>query len=431
MMNDAVFYHIYPLGLCDAPTRNDFTLEPVPRLAQLHDWVDHLCDLGINAVYLGPVFESTAHGYDTVDYLKVDRRLGTEETLRDVIQHMKQRGIRVIFDAVFNHVGRDFWAFQDVLKHGAQSAYCGWFINLNFEGTSPYGDPFSYEGWAGHYDLVKLNLKHPDVIAYLAHVVETWINIYGIDGLRLDAADVMDHDFFRVLQRPDFWLMGEVVHGDYRHWLDKLDSVTNYECFKGLYSSHVDCNYFEIAYSLNRQFGEGGIYQNRMLYNFVDNHDVNRIASNLTQASHLYAVYGLLFTIPGIPSIYYGSEWGITGERTPHHDRMLRPALNIHDAKPNPALAQAIKRMIQVRQTLPALRYGDYEQLHINHEQFVFKRHYEGQTVIVAVNASDSMVTLNLNQPHTLIDRLNNGETFAPHAAIPLHPSWLRIMEVK
>ncbi|MEZ4517460.1 MAG: alpha-amylase family glycosyl hydrolase [Chloroflexota bacterium] len=333
----AIFYHIYPLGLCDAPPRNDFHQDPVPRLNVLHDWLDHIQALGTNAIYLGPVFESTTHGYDTADYFRVDRRLGTNEALKALIRAMKQRGMRVVLDGVFNHVGRDFWAFRDVRQHGRQSRYSNWFAELSFDGTSPYGDPFSYEGWAGHYDLVKLNLNNEAVRQHLFEAVSFWIDQFDIDGLRLDAADHIQPDFFRALRthcrchKPDFWLMGEVVHGDYRQWANEnmLDSTTNYEVYKGLYSSHVDHNYFEIAYSLNRQFGPDGLYRGLYLYNFADNHDVNRVAGNLTNPAHLYPLYGLLFTMPGIPSVYYGSEWGIAGKRTATSDRMLRPAIDI------------------------------------------------------------------------------------------------------
>jgi glycosidase len=223
--------------------------------------------------------------------------------------------MRLILDGVFNHVGRDFWAFRDVLSAREQSVYREWFAGLKFGESSPYHDPFTYEGWNGHYSLVKLNLHHPAVVQHLFDAVSLWVEEFNIDGLRLDAADSIDIEFLRKLAdfcqnlRPDFWLMGEVVHGDYRHWANDqaLDSVTNYECYKGLYSSHVDRNYFEIGYSLNRQFGPDGLYRHLPLYNFVDNHDVNRVMSYLKNPAHLYPLYCLLFTMPGIPSIYYGS----------------------------------------------------------------------------------------------------------------------------
>lgn len=309
--NNAFFYHIYPLGLCGAPRQNDLNTPPVARLEKIYGWLDHIQSLGCNALYLGPLFESSSHGYDTADYYRVDRRLGSNEDLAKLTAECHRRGMKVILDAVFNHTGRDFWAFRDIQHHGGNSSYTGWYQNLHFNGHSPMGDPFQYESWAGHFSLAKLNLNHPDVKGHLFGAVRAWVEQFGIDGLRLDAADVMDHGFLQELSafcrelRPDFWLMGEVVHGDYRQWANsrELDSVTNYEAYKSLYSSFNDANFFEIAYALNRQSGESGIYRGLKLYNFVDNHDVNRIASQLKNQAHLYPLYALYFTTPGIPSI--------------------------------------------------------------------------------------------------------------------------------
>ena len=238
----------------------------------------------------------------------------TEHAFRTVCGRLHESGIRVVLDGVFNHVGREFWAFRDVQQNGRGSRYCGWFHNLSFGGGSPMGDPFWYDACEGHFNLVKLNLKNPEVVDHLLGAVGSWIQDFGIDGLRLDAADCVDPDFFRRLRsfckekKPDFWLMGEIIHGDYNRWAEDpemLDSrQQTYECYKGIYSSHNDKNYFEIAYSLNRQFGDGGIYKNIYTYNFVDNHDVNRLASVLRNPEHLENAYTLLFTMPGAPSVY-------------------------------------------------------------------------------------------------------------------------------
>ena len=445
---DAVFYHIYPLGLCGAPDRNDFRAAAEPRLSQLHGWLDHLQGLGVNALYLGPLFESTAHGYDTADYSLVDRRLGDNDTLKRFSDDLHARGMRLILDGVFNHVGRDFWAFRHVRAHGERSIYRDWFQNLRFGRRSPKGDPFTYEGWDGHYDLVKLNLQHPAVQKHLFDAVGLWVRKFGIDGLRLDAADVMDMGFLRDLAahcralKPDFWLLGEVVHGDYRRWVGRgpLDSVTNYECYKGLYSSHVDANYFEIAYAFNRQYGADGIYRDMPLYAFADNHDVNRVASNLTNLEHLAPLYALLFTMPGVPSLYYGSEWGLQGKRTDHSDRELRPALDLATAAqsaPQPELPAAIRRLAYLRRQAPALRHGDYAQVHVDHEQLVFARQTPEQCVLVAVNAAATPMPLEIEVPlrgNRLVDLLNPGEAFpitGGRARLnPLPAHWARVLQV-
>jgi glycosidase len=447
---DSVFYQIYPLGLCGAPRRNDLHSPAVPRLECLYSWIDHLRHLGVNAVVLGPLFESTAHGYDTADYYWLDRRLGTNRTLKEVVAAFRENGIRVVFDVVLNHVGRDFWAFRDVRQHLQGSDYCGWFAGLNFEKHSPLNDPFGYQGWAGHFDLVKLNLSNPEAKKHIFQAVEMWLQEFGPDGFRLDAADCIDMHFLRELGslcrsiKPDFWLMGEAVHGNYRTWTDEatLDSVTNYHCYKGLFSSHLDRNFFEIAYTLNRQFGPGGLYCNIPLYNFADNHDVNRIASMLTHPGHLYTLYCLLFTMPGVPSIYYGSEWGLEAKRTNGDDTALRPALDIStapSASRHPDLCETIGRLANIRRACAALRYGDYVQLSVSHEQLAFARRTDDECVVVAINASDKPVSVEVAVPDAqgshLVDLLNPGETFAMRGGRaridPVWPCWARIMVVR
>jgi len=404
--------------------------------------------LGVNALYLGPIFESSAHGYDTADYYHVDRRLGSDDTLKQLSLALHNNGIRLVLDGVFNHVGRDFWAFRDVLKNGANSPYQDWFANLRFDGSSPYADPFTYEGWAGHYDLVKLNLHNPAVKDHLFQAISTWVRNFNVDGLRLDAADVIDPGFLGELSgfmrqlRSDFWLMGEVVHGDYRHWANPqmLDSVTNYECYKGLYSSLAESNYFEIAYALNRQFGENGLYRDLSLYNFADNHDVNRVASNLKKPAHLYPLYCLLFTMPGVPSIYYGSEWGIPGEKRNGNDRPLRPALELPSVKQNsahPDLAEIIAHLAHLRRENSALQRGTYQQLYVSHEQLAFGRTSPGQKMIVVLNSSDLPAALEVPLPWGGVsqakDLLNRGESFHANEQIlkvDIPPNWARILEI-
>lgn len=434
---ESFFYHIYPLGLTGAPKRNDFHSAPVPRLEQLYGWLDHIQWLGANAIYLGPVLESTAHGYDTVDYFHVDRRLGTDETLEAFSAEVHRRGMRLVLDGVFNHVGRDFWAFHDVREHGEASQYKDWFHNLRFGEQSPCGDPFTYEGWAGYYDLVKLNLKNPAVADHLLQAVTSWIERFQIDGLRLDAADVVDMDFLHTLashcrqMRPDFWLMGEIVHGDYNHWANPqtLDSVTNYECYKGLYSSHNDRNYFEIAHSLNRQFGEGGIYRDLMLYNFADNHDVNRLASTLQEPGHLYPLHILLFTMPGIPSIYYGSEWGQPGQRSESSDAALRPALKANEISQQPpesGLAPVVHRLSALRRASQAVQHGGYREVFVQNEQLAFLRETTDETVLVALNSADEPTEMHCNISGRWEDLLNPGDVFEAKGG-SLHieiPAW-------
>lgn len=399
-INEAIFYHIYPLGFTGSPRYNEGEKTAGSRILEVLEWIPHLKELGINAVYFGPVFESGSHGYDTSDYYQTDTRLGTKEDFKQVFSELHKNGIKVVLDGVFNHVGRGFFAFKDLQKNLENSEYKDWFCNLNFSWTSPLGDPFAYETWHGAAELVKLNLRNPAVSDYLLGAVEMWMDELEIDGLRLDAADCVDRDFFKQLRsftkgkREDFWLMGEIIHGDYRVWANEemLDSVTNYECWKGIYSSHNDKNYFEIAYSLKRQFGKGGLYENLCLYNFLDNHDVNRIGSLLTKKENIQNAYTLLYLMPGIPSIYYGSEWGIEGEKGQGMDAdlPLRPKLDLEEMEDkNPELIKHLKKLAEIRTDSEAVKYGEYEEIVVRNEQFVFARAVEEEQKIVALNLVD------------------------------------------
>lgn len=403
-IDNTFFYHIYPLGACGAPHQNNFSDQPINRIKNIHGWLDHIQSLGANAIYLGPVFESTSHGYDTANYYEVDRRLGSRSDLAALSRDIHQRGMRLVLDGVFNHVGRDFWAFKDLLAHGQSSPYRDWFANLRFDGYSPFGDPFTYEAWNGFFDLVKLNLANPEVRKHLFGAVNMWTEEFQIDGIRLDAADALSFEFMRALRsfcdklNPNLWLMGEVIHGDYRNWANPhtLHSTTNYELYKGLYSSHNDQNYFEVAYSLNREFGEEGLYKDLNLYNFVDNHDVSRIFSQLNDPADLFPLHILLFTVPGIPSVYYGSEFGFPGVKS-YDDWSLRPFFDLQTAQgqnQQVELTEWITRLADLRANLPPLRFGAYEQKLVAPQQLAFLRGLEDERVLVMVNSDTNPVKL-------------------------------------
>ena len=390
---ESVFYHIYPLGFCGCPQHNDFVSAAEHRLGKISAWLEHISSLGVNALYLGPVFEASAHGYDTADYLTVDRRLGTNDDLKELVRLCHQRGIRVVLDGVFNHVGRNFWAFADVRRNRENSPYCSWF-KLNFDYDNRYHDGFCYEGWDGCDDLVKLNLRNPEVRRYLLDVVSRWIREFDIDGLRLDVAHYLYRRFLRELHntcaglKSDFWLMGEVLWGNYRRWVnpDMLQSVTNYECYKGLHSSCNDHNMFEIAYSLERQYAApGGLYQGCNFYSFLENHDVSRIATLLRDERQLKPLYALLFTVPGIPALYYGGEWGVKGCRE-NSDAEVRPSLEL---LPDNDLTVHLRYWINLRRCSKVLAYGSYRQLALNSNLLAFVREYEGERLVIAVNIGD------------------------------------------
>ena len=364
------------------------------RILKVNDWIPHIEKLGANAIYFSPVFESDTHGYNTRDYTKIDTRLGTNEDFQSVCKNLHKAGIKVVLDGVFNHVGRGFWAFQDVLEKRWDSPYKDWF-HISFDGNSNYNDGLWYEGWEGNYDIVKLNLRNEDVIQHIFSCIKGWVEEFDIDGLRLDVAYCLDHDFLRRLRsfcdglKPDFFLVGETLHGDYNQWMNDsmLHSVTNYECYKGLYSSFNSMNMFEINHSLLRQFGPDNwtLYKGRHLLCFVDNHDVTRIASILTNEKHLPLIYGMLFGMPGIPCVYYGSEWGAKARKEEGD-----PALRACFEKPEwNDLTTFISKLAEAKKHSNALNYGDFRSVLLTNRQCIFERKTDSERVLVAINADD------------------------------------------
>lgn len=432
--DEAIFYHIYPLGLCDAPKENSYG-EPVHRLNSLKPWINHIKEIGCNAIYIGPLFESVGHGYETTDYKKLDSRLGNNKDLADFVADCHAKGIRVILDGVFNHTGRDFFAFQDIQKNREASPYKDWYCNVNFGGNTEYNDGFSYENWGGYNLLVKLNQQNPAVRDYICDVIRFWVSEFDIDGIRLDAADVLDFEYMKALRhvanevKPEFWLMGEVIHGDYTRWVNEgtLHSVTNYHLHKALYSGHNDHNYFEIAHTVKRLYEMGGNRPDGLkLYNFVDNHDVERIYTKLTDKAHMSPVHVLLYTLPGVPSIYYGSEFGLEGKKENYSDASLRPALCLDDFKDaiekNP-YTNLIAKLGEIRGRVPALSYGDYRELLLTNRQYAFSRSIDGQTAIVTVNndASDYVMTVPADGCAEYIGALSGQKTSVSNGTIAVN----------
>lgn len=393
---ESVFYQIYPLGFCGAPFENDGIAQN--RIEKVNEWIPHMVKLGIDAIYFSPMFESDTHGYDTRDYTKIDCRLGSNEAFAEVCKNLHEAGIKVVLDGVFNHVGRGFWAFQDVLKNRENSPYKDWF-HINFGGNSNYNDGFWYEGWEGHFELVKLNLRNEAVINHIFDAIKGWVEQFDIDGLRLDVAYCLDHDFLRRLRsfcdglKPEFFLVGELLHGDYNQFVsdDKLHSCTNYECYKGLFSSFNSMNMFEITHSLLRQFGPENwtLYKGKHLLAFVDNHDVSRIATLLTNKKHLPLIYALLFGMPGIPCVYYGSEWGAEGDKK-NGDPSLR--LCYEEPEEN-ELTEWIAKLAKAHKESDALCNGTFRSVVLTNKQVIFERKTDKERVLVAINADSEPYT--------------------------------------
>ena len=425
---ESVFYQIYPMGFANAPFEND----GVQRhgIIKVIDWIPHIKSVGCNAIYFSPVFESDTHGYNTRDYKKIDVRLGTNEEFKSVCDALHEAGIKVVLDGVFNHVGRGHFAFQDVLKNRENSRYLNWF-NINLGGNDAWNDGLWYEGWEGNYDLVKLNLRNNEVVEYLLDCVRYWIEYFDIDGIRLDVAYCLDEDFMRRLRsftdsmKADFFLLGETVHGDYNRLVNDgmLHSATNYECYKGIYSALNSMNLFEIIHSLLRQFGpeQWSLYKGKHMLSFVDNHDVSRIASVITNPKHIPLAYGIEFGMPGIPCVYYGSEWGAKA-RKEDGDPALRACF---DAPEWTTLTDFISRLAAAKKSSEALNYGDFRSVLLTNKQSIFERKSANERVLVAINADSESFTAHFDAGcGTAVDLLTGethdfggGSTLPPYSA--------------
>lgn len=412
---ESVFYQIYPLGFCGAPFENDGV--QTHKIKKVEEWIPHMKKLGINAIYFSPVFESDTHGYNTRDYKKIDVRIGTNQDFKEVCQRLHENGIRVVLDGVFNHVGRGFYQFQDVLKNRENSPYLNWF-HINLGGNSNYNDGLWYEGWEGNYDLVKLNLQNGEVVHHILDAVQYWIDEFDIDGLRLDVAYCLDENFVRTLRsfttekKPDFFLLGEMLHGDYNRLMNDsmLHSVTNYECYKGLYSSFNSMNMFEINHSLLRQFGPENwtLYKGKHLLSFVDNHDVTRVASILSNEKHLPLIYAMCFGMPGIPCVYYGSEWGTRADKS-QGDPALRPCFEQLEWN---ELSEFISKLAEAKKNSEALNYGGFRSVLLTNRQCIFERASGHERVMVAINADEAPFTAHFDAGCGMATDLITGQ---PH----------------
>lgn len=404
--DESVFYQIYPLGFCGAERENDFG-ETRDRLGKIAAEIDRLKELGVGAVLFNPLFESERHGYDTVDFYKVDRRLGTNEAFKELVAAFHAAGIRVVLDGVFNHVGRAFPPFREVLEKREGTDYRFWF-NINFYGNSRYNDGLDYENWEGHPELVKLRLENADLQNYLMDAVRFWIREFDIDGLRLDVSYLLPPWFMEMLRRTvnaeksEFFLVGEVIHNNnfqQNVCAERLDSITNYEGFRSMLSAFNSHNLFEIEHSMSRLFADTpwALFKGKHLLNFADNHDVERAATALKDGRDLFDLYTLLFTMPGIPCVYYGSEFAIEGDKS-DLDYKLRPCIDQIDKTARPDLVAHIRKLAAIRRSCPALSYGTYAKATCMNTNFSFVRAFEGEKIVVAVNIGDGDCTIRVEE---------------------------------
>lgn len=320
-LEHAIWWHVYPLGAVGAPVIERKGDDAAPRLARLVVWLDYVVELGCSGLLLGPVFDSTSHGYDTVDHFRIDPRLGGDDDFDRFIDEARRRGLHVMLDGVFNHVGALHRYVSEAVGAG------GGMVRVRHEGGHP-----THEPWEGHGDLALLDHDNPSVVQWVGDVMLHWLR-RGIVGWRLDVAyAVPAHVWRTVIDRvrgefPEAVFLGEVIHGDYGRIATEahFDSVTQYELWKAIWSAQVDRNCWELAAAIERheQFG-----QMALMNTFVGNHDVDRIAGKVgDEGAALAAV--ILLTLPGMPSIYYGDEQGFRGAKGEGiwADTPLRPEL--------------------------------------------------------------------------------------------------------
>ncbi|WP_293044043.1 alpha-amylase family glycosyl hydrolase [Mycobacterium sp.] len=318
---DAIWWQVYPLGFVGAfpvPQSNEPPQPDEHRLRRLVDWFDHAIELGASGIALGPIFASRTHGYDTTDHYRIDPRLGDDADFEHLVAEAHRRGLRVLLDGVFNHVGVDFPRYREAPDDAAAAR---WFR----------GRPGRFHTFEGHDGLITLNHDNPEVVDYTVEVMAHWLG-RGADGWRLDAAYAVPQRFWastlpRVRERyPEAWFVGELIHGDYATVVEAatFDSATQYELWKAIWSSLNDGNFFELDWALQRH---NDFLRRFAPLTFIGNHDVTRIASRLGNPAHVAHALVLLLTIGGVPCIYAGDELGFHGVKEERFggDDVVRP----------------------------------------------------------------------------------------------------------
>jgi cyclomaltodextrinase len=395
-VQDAVWWHVYPLGFVGAEREAPADGVVHHRLGRLTAWLDYVVELGANGLALGPVFAASTHGYDTVDHSRIDPRLGDDADFDALVTAAHDRGLRVLLDGVFNHVGREHPAFRAVLEQGPAAPTAGWF-RLRWP-HGPDAEP-EHDTFEGHGQLVALDHSSPAVADWVTGVMTHWLD-RGADGWRLDAAYAVPASFWAtVLPRvraghPEAYVVGEVIHGDYARVVAEsgMDAVTQYELWKAIWSSLNDGNLHELAHALGRH---DGFLDSFVPLTFVGNHDVTRIASRLTDPRHLPHALAVLFTVGGTPAVYAGDEQGFTGvkEDRAGGDDAVRPPFPDTPAglapfgEPTRRLHQ---ELIGLRRRHRWLHRARTTPLHRGNRQLSYAAAGDGHRLVVALNLADT-----------------------------------------
>ena len=378
----ALWWQIYPLGFVGAFPADQPPSADEHRLRRIVGWLDHAVALGASGIALGPIFSSRTHGYDTTDHFRIDPRLGDDDDFDHLVAEARQRGLRILLDGVFNHVGTDFARYRD--------GDAAWFQRRGN----------SFATFEGHGELITLNHANPEVVSYTADVMAHWLR-RGADGWRLDAAyAVPDRFWAQVLpsvrrEFPDAWFVGEVIHGDYTATVGAatFDSVTQYELWKAIWSSLNDGNFHELDWALKRHNDFLGTF---VPLTFVGNHDVTRIASQLQNAAHLEHALVLLLTVGGTPSIYAGDESAYRGVKEERRggDDAVRPEFTT--APDDSDVLRLHRYLIGLRRRHPWLHTATTSPLLLTNTQYVYRTAAGPESLIVALNIGDAPLSLSL-----------------------------------
>src|SRR5882757_6045791 len=393
----AVWWQVYPLGFVDAEREASACAGVMHRLDHLVGWLDYAVNLGASGILLGPVFASSTHGYDTVDHFQIDKRLGDEADFDALIEAAHDRGLRVVLDGVFNHVGRDHQLFQRALAVGPDSPEAAWF-RLTLPADKALGEEPDYATFEGHRQLVALNHAEPAVADYVTRVMTHWLD-RGADGWRLDAAYAVPRWFWADAlsavraRHPDAYVFGEVIHGDYAGFVRDtgVDSVTQYELWKATWSSLNDRNCFELAWTLDRH---NVLLDTFVPQTFIGNHDVTRIASQLGDERHLAHALVILMTCGGLPSIYAGDEQAFRGikEQRVGGDDAIRPAFPATPANLAPfgwPTYRLHQELIGLRRRHPWLHKARSRVTELRNTDVTFEAFHEENRLWVALNLAD------------------------------------------
>ncbi|MUL85504.1 MULTISPECIES: alpha-amylase family protein [unclassified Mycolicibacterium] len=423
----AIWWQLYPLGFVGAFPADRPPSADEHRLRRMVGWLDHAVQLGASGIALGPIFASRTHGYDTTDHFRIDPRLGDDDDFDHLVSEARRRGLRVLLDGVFNHVGTDFAQYRQALDGGPEHPASSWFrrrINTS-----------RFDTFEGHDELIALNHDEPAVADYTTAVLRHWLD-RGADGWRLDAAyAVPDRFWAQVLpsvreQYPEAWFVGEVIHGDYSATVhaSTFDSVTQYELWKAIWSSLNDGNFHELDWALKRHNDFLGTF---VPLTFIGNHDVTRIASQLQHSAHVEHALVVLLTTGGTPSIYAGDESAYRGVKEERRggDDAVRPEFS---TPPDDSDALRLHQyLIGLRRRHPWLHTATTSPLLLTNTQYVYRTSAGPESLIVALNVDDAALPLSLPDLGVASGRVIAGSGAPPpdevaRTEVPPH-GWLII----